>query len=144
MAALWNRRMLPLTLAIAVACGSGGVDSGTGTDDDGACGDVTTHTVTVRGDVQDASGAAVQDAEVRLEERNWEPGILAEGTTDDTGRYELTAEITSVEDCWATALDYWVVVTDGELTVEDDLNQPLFNAIDDGSLDVDVATIVLE
>ena len=47
--------------------------------------------------------------------------------------------ITSVEDCWGTLLDYVLVAESGELYGEKQVNQQLFNAIDDGSMSADAS-----
>jgi hypothetical protein len=131
-------------VAAVVWCGAcGGAQYPTDTDVDdvsGACGQVTTWDVTVRGKVVDADGAAVEGASVELEDRGWDPGTtLGEATTDVAGEFEFLAEaVTSVEDCWGTILNYVLVAEQGELSGERGLNTPLYNAISDGDLVVDI------
>lgn len=134
-----------LWFAWLVACGgSPEVEpDDTGEERDGACGDVTTWDVDVYAAVTDEAGTPLESVRVALEERLWAPGELGAGTTGADGTVVFQAVgVTSVEDCWATALDYWIVAVpppdSGVGAAEDDFNTDLFNAIDDGSLVVDV------
>lgn len=113
-------------------------------DTQAVCGDVTTFDVTVQAKVT-KGGKAASGVAVHLEERNWEPGTLGEGVTKADGTVEfLASPVTSIDRCWATALDYWIVAEDGADTVEDDMNTELYNAITDGSLKADVRDRPLE
>lgn len=135
-------RALWLLLALT-ACGDGG-DTDTDSDTDGgACGDVSTHTLSLWGLVHDASGAPVQGASVRLEDRGWNDGdVLGEGTSGADGSFLLEdLEVTSVEDCWGTMLSYWVVAEEGERSGEEQVNVWLYTAIDEGSASADASTV---
>lgn len=112
---------------------------------DGACGAVSTHVVTVRAKVL-VGGQPAAGLRVYLDDRGWEMKSVGEGNTGANGEVEFVADpVTSVENCWGTVLNYWIVAenTDGS-TVEDDMNTELFNAIDDGSLVSDVTGFPLE
>ena len=102
-------------------------------DDHGACGDVSTWDVFIRARVVQ-NNANVAGAEVWLEDRGWEPGtILGDGVTGANGRAEFEAkDITSVEDCWGTLLDYYLVAEKGDATGEKAVNTYLHSAIDSG------------
>jgi hypothetical protein len=135
-----------IAFGLLVGCGSA---EDTGTDDTtptGACGAVTTHDVNISGVVHDGGGAGADGAVVSLEERSWDPGTLGTATAASDGTFTISATITGVEDCWGTALDYWLVASGDAGTAEDAVNQPLFNAVDDGSLTADVSgfPLVLE
>ncbi len=108
---------------------------------DGACGDVSTYDVVIRAQVE-RGGRAAAGVRVYLDDRAWELAELGEGTTGADGTVTFTAAgVTSVDGCWGTLLDYWIVAEDTDgATVEDDMNTELFNAIDDGSLEADVTT----
>ena len=111
------------------------------TSGDGACGAVSEHTMVVTGRVQGTDGEFLGAADIRLEDRGWEPGtVLGETTTDGDGSFELPdLEITGVEGCWGILLDYVLVAELEGLTGEKEINHQLFNAIEDGSLAVDVS-----
>ena len=98
---------------------------------------------TITGLVQDATGAPVEGAEVRLEEWNWEPGTVhGTATTDVNGAFTMAAtELVDVPGCWGTALDYHVVADFGELTGDAIANQKLYNALIDGSGVADFSSV---
>lgn len=125
-------------LALGSATGCGADPSDTDSEPSGACGDVSEHALTVLVAVEDAAGAPVDGATVRLEERATRPGVRGEATTgaDGTARLE-SVQITSIEGCWGTALSYFVVATDGVATAEVGVNPSLFNAITAGEDVVD-------
>lgn len=150
------------TLLVLVGCGgsAGGTsptDTGppaTDTDTDepiptttgGQCGDTTRWDVEVRGRVVDAYGAPAVGADVRLEERAYsmQDEVYGSGPTDGTGGFTFSAsQVVSVEDCWATLLDYVVVAESGDLRAERDANSELFSAIDGGSLVADLSAFPL-
>lgn len=143
MDAVWRSGALLLALT---ACSGPGDDSDTDPDTDPTgCGDVTTHTITVIARVEDGAGSPFEGATVRLEERNWDPHTLGEGTTDASGDVTLAdLSVTGVERCWGTALDYVLVATDGTLTAEADINSFLFANRDAGEADRRAFPLVLE
>src|SRR5688572_17678552 len=92
-------------------------DDGGGTRPEGACGDVSyVDGISAFGEVVDANGAPVAGAAVTLDERVWDNRsvVYGTGTTDAEGKYAFdvdhpdVAGLTSVEECWGTAIDYWV------------------------------------
>jgi hypothetical protein len=121
----------------------------TDTEPTGACGPPIDFDLTLVGTVVGPYGTAAPDTEVWVEDRGWSPGrILGTGTTDAYGAFTLSlTDVTSVEGCWATLLDYVLVgertmpagVQSGEL----DLNSSLYNAIEDGSLVADLGSFPL-
>jgi hypothetical protein len=113
--------------------------------DDGACGAVRTHTLEVRAAVVDDTGSPLAGVRARLEERNWAPGVLGEGVSGEDGAVAFTAsDVTDVEGCWGTALDYWLVLeADGYVPLEETMNANLYNAIADGSLVADLRAAAL-
>ncbi len=112
---------------------------------DGACGEVTVWAVTLGGTVLGRDGNPAVGAEVWVEDRGWEPGtILGQATTDAYGAFEVSlAEVTSVEDCWATLLDYVLVGTLPGQRGEKDINIELFNAIDGETFEADLGAFPL-
>ena len=118
-------------------------DSGSG----GACGDVTTYDMSVTAKVVDAKGKPAADVAVELDDRGWDPGtVLGSGTTGSDGKVTLNpVTITSVDKCWATILDYVVAADGGDAGKgEVQINSPLFNGIEDGTLKVDVSSIPIK
>jgi len=123
-----------------VAAGCVGASGDTGDTWLGACGEISTWDVTVLGRVEDASGA-VGGADVWLEDRGWEPvTVLGQTTTSANGGFTLEADdVTAVEGCWGTLLDYVLVATEGSRSGERGINHPLYGAIDDGSFEADIS-----
>lgn len=113
---------------------------------DGLCGDVSTWDLSIRGRVIDWWDQPYEGAQVYLEDRGWVPGtVMANATVDAQGLFLLeVTDLTSVEDCWGTLLDYVVVATADDLTVEEGINSQLYGAILDGSLTVDLTSFALE
>jgi hypothetical protein len=136
-----------LVLVLAAGCDGGGTDdTSTGdTDLNGACGEVTNHDVTVTGVVETAGGPA-EGATVYVEERAWTGGMrmgTAQSAADGTFTIEV-ADLISVEDCWGTALDYYVVAEAGDLYGERGINSTLFNALSTGEADLSGAPLLIE
>jgi len=139
-------RAVWLPALLAWACTGRAPDTAEETDgQDGACGEVSTWDVEVRGMVVDTEEVAVHGAAVQLEDRGWEAGtVLGTATTDDDGLFTLGATgVTSVEGCWGTVLDYVLVATEGGRTGSKDVNSHLFHAIDGGTLVADISTFPL-
>ena len=110
-----------------------GDDTDTDVERTGQCGAVTEHALTLSVTVEGPDRAAVVGATVTLEERVWDPGSLGSAITGDDGVAVLAdLSITSVEDCWGTALDYVAVVELDDRQAEEALNPTLFNAIQAG------------
>jgi len=127
-----------LMMLVFAACSGAGAESDTA-EDGGACGAVTSHTVTVRAKVVNGTGQPVAGASVVLEERAWEPGARGQGTSGEDGEVILRdLSITSVERCWGTALDYALVAKKDAVTAEEPLNSSLFNLILEGGADLDL------
>jgi hypothetical protein len=134
-----SRPSIVLVVALlAMGCHGGPADDTTDTRF-GACGEITTWDVTVIGKVEDAAGN-VAGAAVSLEDRGWEPiTILGEATTTTNGSFTLEAQnVTAVEGCWGTLLDYVLVATEGSRSGERGINHPLYGAISDGSMEADI------
>ena len=114
--------------------GDSGGDLGT------ECGETTTYDIEISGKVTDSAGKALAGMRVYLDDRGQTHTSLGEGTTKPDGQATFTAAgVTAIENCWMV-LDYWLVAEDPADTTrtdEDDMNTQLFNAIDDGSLNVD-------
>jgi len=74
------------------------------------CGEVSTFDLVLNGWVINEAGSPVGGAMLQLEERVWEPGhVHASVQTDEDGMFELSATgLTSVADCWGSALQYWI------------------------------------
>jgi hypothetical protein len=136
-----------LVLFWLAGCGGGGDTEPAETDDEGgACGDVTTHDVTVIGRAETADGPA-DGATVTLQERNWTSGdTFGTATTGADGSFQIDAVgVIGVEDCWGTALDYVIAGSLGDLAGERDVNSALFNAVTSGEdADVSGSAILLE
>jgi hypothetical protein len=130
---------------LLLACSGGEVD--TGDAPLGACGTPSQHDLSVRVAVQSEDGALLEDIEVVLDDRAWNPGPLGSAITDVEGEGELDASgVTDLPGCWGTMLDYVLVATDprGEwATGEKDVNSSLYNAISDGSMVADVRAFPL-
>jgi hypothetical protein len=107
-------------------------DSGTEPEPDppGACGEVSSFDAVITGRVQDDAQNAVGSALIDLEERSWTPGTLhGSATSNADGTFTLTATgMPAVEDCWGTAVSFWLVGSEGELWGEKPMNSLLFDA----------------
>ncbi|MEZ4238292.1 MAG: carboxypeptidase-like regulatory domain-containing protein [Myxococcota bacterium] len=117
------------------------------TDTDGACGAVTRHDLTLLGAVVLASGGPAVGASVWIEDRAWavQTETLGTATTDDDGLFTLPITgLTSVEDCWGSALDYVVVAELGIQRGERDVNAPLYNVILAGGDTADITASPIE
>lgn len=112
----------------------------------GACGEITVWDLWLKGKVLDRTGRPALGASVRLEDRGWAPvTVLGTTTTDAQGLFELPITgLTSVEDCWATLLDYVAVAERGTEVGEADVNTELFNAIQSGTLVADRTLFPIE
>jgi hypothetical protein len=119
----------------------------TDTDPTGACGSPINYDMTLVGFVLGGNGEVGDAASLSIEDRGWQPGrILGTGTTDSYGAFTIPlTDVTSVEDCWGTLLDYVLVgqrtVAGGEQSGELGLNTLLFNAIQDGTFVADLGSI---
>lgn len=116
----------------------------TDTDPSGACGSPVNYDVVVLGLVETPTGAPADATTLALEDRGWQPGrVLGTATTDAYGAFTLQATaVTSLEDCWGTVLNYVLTAERagpvGAQTAELGVNTPLYNAIQDGSLEADL------
>lgn len=129
-------------ILVTLGCGEKDQSATDDTDEGGACGSVSTHVLSVAGVVQFMDGTAASGVNVRLDDRGWNPGsVLAEGVSLE-GEFNLdSAEITSVEECWGTLLDYVLVASLEGYQGEKEINTQLFNAIRDGESTADVSAI---
>lgn len=100
-----------------------------------ACGETWHPNLEVVGQVFDADGAPVADADVWLELRNWGPlQVQGEGSTDDDGRFSFTAwEVPIVEGCWAIGPQFYLVAESGDVTGDQGVNMTLVRAWQDGT-----------
>lgn len=107
--------------------------------DPSACGDEHVEAlVTITGKVT-ADDAPVAGAEVVIEERNYDPGVLGETVTAADGTFVLEArDVVWVEDCWGTLFDWYVVANEGGRTGEKGVNSRMHGAITDGSFAFDM------
>ena len=140
-----KRCIIYLAILAGVACGSSDPTDTADTDDQGACGEVSTQTMIVRGLVENSQGVGLEGISVILEDRGWNPGTtLGTATTDAQGAFVLeNLTITDVENCWGSLLDYVLVATQADNAAEKEINTQLYNSIIDGSLDADVSAIPL-
>ena len=146
-------RIFPALTLVAISCGGNSLaDSGpteTEPTNDGACGEVSTHDVTVTARVT-FEDTPMEGVTVELLDRGWTPGdILASGLTDEFGSITLDiVGLTAVEDCWGTMLDYYLTASvddsSGALYGEKQMNSHLQSAINNGSLTVDVSSFPIE
>jgi hypothetical protein len=139
-------REAPVLLGLLIAC-HGGEPVDSDTDPAGGCGDVTTWDITIRAAVIDGdSQAPVEGADVTLYDEAWNPGdTLGTAQTGADGHVELVAtDVTSVDGCWGTALDYELIAMTFDKSGVMELNSALHAAIDDGTLVVDVTAFPIE
>ena len=133
-----NRRLITIGGWLVAGCGSPEPVDDTGSLG-GACGAVTSWDLAVIATVEEG-GVPVSDALVTLEDRGWEPiTILGEAVSAVDGSFHLEAEgVTAVEGCWGSLLDYVVVAEHGDRRGERRVNQALYRAIEDGTLEADL------
>jgi hypothetical protein len=114
-------------------------------DNKGACGDTSLWDITVIGAVSH-QGQFVEGATVELEDRGYNTGqILGSGVTDSDGVFELDAfDVVSVEDCWGTLLNYYIVAEFEDIAGEKKANTYLHTAIYDESLEADMRGFPVE
>ena len=134
-------------ILVLAACGNSDEQDSDDTDQQGACGEVTVHSLNVSGLVLMSDGSAVgaSGVTVSLEDRGWNPGeVLAQVQTNEDGEFLLAeAAVTSVVDCWGTLLNYVVVAESALGRAEKEVNTALFNAIRDGESTVDLRDVPL-
>ena len=135
-------------LALALTACSGeepGPSTTDTTEPQGACGDVSSIDVSITGTVEDGDGTFLSGVSVWLEERNWNPGTIhGEATSDGAGSFTFQAlGLPVVEDCWGTAVQFYLVGETDTLSGEKPMNSPIFNAYDDGSYSVDLGAFGL-
>ena len=100
----------------------------------------------VSGTVVEPNGTPVNNAEVRLEDRGWNPSVttMGAGQTNAQGRYDFEVpELIDVEDCWGVLLNYYIVAERGPAFGEDDVNPSLLAAINDQSLVANLPQLVI-
>jgi len=118
------------------------VDDG---ENSGACGETTRWDIKVVGAVS-RQGQPVEGASVELEDRGYNTGdILGSGLTDAEGVFEFDAtEVVSVEDCWGTLLNYYVVAEFEAFSGEKKANTYLHTAIYNESYEADMRGFPVE
>ena len=124
------------------ACGAPQGEDPIPEEEKGACGDRTTHDVTVLGRVVDVDGQGIESATVDLEDRGWNDGeVLGTATTAADGSFTMSAtDVTSIEGCWGTMLDYVLVAEQDGRSGEKGINSQLRSAISDESFEADVSS----
>lgn len=113
----------------------------------GACGEpVYGIEMDFRGVVVDAEGAPVSGVEVELRDNSRPPGTtLGSGVSGAEGRFTFGAEeITSIPDCWLTALNYTLEAELDGAEAELLVNRFMWEAIQDDSYAVDLTDRPLE
>ncbi|MFT7520111.1 MAG: hypothetical protein ACI9MC_002255 [Kiritimatiellia bacterium] len=140
------RSVVILSGVVCILVMVGCVSEDTDEQPSGACGEVTEHVVAVRAKVLDSEASPVIGALVEVQDRGWDPGtVLGSGLTNASGEVHLVdLNVTSVEDCWGTLLDYYVVATLDDRTAEKQVNSALFSAIDGGTLEADLRSTPIE
>lgn len=135
----WN-----LLVWCALGCGSSEPVEDTGTEPPaepkGACGEVSEHDLVLTGVVQ-RDGEPAEGARVALEERAWHGGgkIFGSAVSEAGGRFTLNAVgVVSVEDCWGSALAYYVKAERDDASGELGVNGPLYHAISDAEGEVEI------
>jgi hypothetical protein len=122
-------------------------DSDSGEEHGIDCGEPESFDVGVAARVEDAEGQGIEGIEVYLDDRGWTLSVLGAGTTGPAGTVTFVAEgVTSLESCWGTVLNYWIVAldpADSARSAEKDMNTQLYNAIDNGTLATDVSEFPL-
>ena len=111
----------------------------------GACGELSSFDVTVVGRVKDLDNQWVAGVNVALEERNWSPGTIhGASVSDGDGAFSFAASgLPVVEDCWGTAVQYWLVGASGALAGEKPMNPLMVDAYESGLGVVDLGEFPL-
>jgi hypothetical protein len=138
---------------IIAGCSSGGDTGDDAPDDtdpppgltDPECADPVYFDATIRGRVS-RDGAPAVGADVRLEERFWDPGTVhGAGTTDEQGQYEILATgMPIVEGCWGWATGFYIVGEQDGLYDDWGINSSVTSAWSEGSSLIELDGIVLE
>ncbi|MEZ4239085.1 MAG: carboxypeptidase-like regulatory domain-containing protein [Myxococcota bacterium] len=132
-------------LALAGCSGEATTTTTGTTDPPGACGAVSSMDVHVVGTVEDDDHLPAAGVEIVLVERNWSPGTVhGTATSDADGAFALDGtDLPVVEDCWGTAVSYWLEGTLGEAWGEKPMNPLLMDAWVDGTFQVDLGAFPL-
>ena len=140
-----TRCLIPLLLLFGCAEEAEDTDVVEGGGNSGACGETSRWDIAVTGSVRH-EGAPLEGATVVLEDRGYNLGeILGSGVTDSDGRFQLDAlQVVSIEDCWGTLLNYFVVAESGDLYGEKKANTYLHTAIYDETLEADMSGFPVE
>ena len=135
-----SRSLILISLLFGCADESEDSDTIEGGGSSGACGETSRWDVSVVGTVRH-QGEPLEGAMVVLEDRGYNPGeVLGTGVTDTQGGFQFEAlEVVSIEDCWGTLLNYFVVAESGTLYGEKKANTYLHTAIYDESLEADMS-----
>ncbi len=132
-------------LLLLAACGTDEAPPPTDTEVQGACADPVYFDLEISGLVTDG-GAPAEGVEVRIEERNWEPGTIhGTATTGADGRFTVLAtELPIIEGCWGWATGFHVVAQRGASTAEWGINSVITSAWQQGEAAVELTGVTLD
>ncbi|MEQ1564232.1 MAG: carboxypeptidase-like regulatory domain-containing protein [Myxococcota bacterium] len=134
-----------VTLGVLASCAGDPPAQESGADTQlGACGEKSEiASVVIEGRVRDEQQNWVADVDVQLEEWNWDPGTIhGAGRTDATGAFSFTAtNLPVLEDCWGTAVQFWLVGEKGYLRGEQPMNPYLIEAYESGAGSVNTGDV---
>ena len=138
--------------ALAGGCGEAGTDtegtnSPTNTGAQVDCQPAVFVDIAITGDVKDGGVPAGAGVSVRIEEREFAPGLQVHGEaiTDASGSYAFTAtELPMVDGCLGWAMGFFVVADDGTRSAEWAINSVLSGAWSRGEDSADLTGLPLD
>lgn len=100
----------------------------------GACGEFSSIDVTITGRVRDTDQQWVAGVDLALEERNWSPGTVhGRSVSDSQGSFSFAASgLPILEDCFGTAIQFWLVGQTDDLSGEKPMNPLIIEAWESG------------